>query len=71
MAAAVLTTKQFHFSVCPCETLGKVYSGHKVFSTVQYLEEKALWKEDKTSPSVGTGEGIFIQGYLVMADCLF
>lgn len=54
MTEGAITTKDFHFSVCPCETLGQVHKDNKLFSTVLYLEEKDLLKEDKTLPCVGT-----------------
>jgi hypothetical protein len=52
LAAGVFTTKHFHFCVCP---LGKIHRGNRLFSTVLYLEEKALWKKDKSLPCIGMG----------------
>jgi hypothetical protein len=40
--------------VCPCEALVKVHRDNKLFSTVLFLKDKDLLKEDKTPPCVGT-----------------
>ena len=56
--------------MCPCETLVQIDRDSKLFSTVLYLEEKDLLKEEKTTPCVGTGEmRMDFPPWLVMAGC--